>query len=50
MRRDKLAGILENRPFWQRLSPFFKSVDIAQLERRLVDLDDTTLVRLLEIR
>ena len=47
MRRDELVGTVENKPFWQRLSPFFKSAEIGELELRLVEYDDTTLVCLL---
>ena len=44
LRKSVLAGTVEKRPFWERLSPWFKSAEIGELERRLVEWDDTTLV------
>lgn len=44
LRRNEVAAAVSKGTFWQRLSPYFKSDDIKELDDRLVELDDTTLV------
>lgn len=44
LRKNELVGALANKPFWTRLSPWFKSAEIREIERRLAQLNDTTMV------